>query len=309
MQILTGARAARALASPDFEVVPYAARTRGLSDRLGLDLDAVLRAFDHIPLCLNGDRHAAQRAVVARLVSEGRARLTADLPGLVADRFAGLARPGEVDLMSAAILPIVGDVVSALSGVDCPADPASLLSRVFSATMGVARRRRLNGELAALWQRLEAAFPDDPPDRIGGRLALVVLGRDALVGTLAQALQAHFRALDGAPLSNRVLDRVPTHTGVPYIDRIARTAQPGLATGEALRCDLTGWEAGAEADRLRFFGVGAHLCLGRALALDLFGALSDFLARQPGRVEVTCYRLREDDVFLCPDRFDIRVLA
>ena len=300
------------LASPEFDVVPYAGRYAALAARLGLDFGAILDMLGHIPLCLSGADHAAQRQDVARLLGETRSRVQAALPGLAARHLAPLARPGEVELMEAAVLPLVDEVIALLVGIPTGLPADTLISRVFSQAIGVAQRRRLEAEAAGLAARLAAAFPDEAPLRRGSRLALAVLGRDALIGTVARSLHAHVAGLDGAPLSARPMPEVPSHTGVPYIDRMARAdtrlGDRPVAAGEGVRCALASLEGGAEADRLRFFGAGPHVCLGRPLALELFAAISAHVAGLSVRVEILDYRLRRDDVFALPEVFKVRIV-
>ncbi len=303
--------AARALASPAFDVVPFSGRYRALGNRLKLDFSAITFALDHIPLNLRGEDHAAQRAEAARLIAEARPGLAAALPGIVARRFGCLAVPGQHELMREAVIPAIDDMTEVLAGLAPGLAADSMISRVFSQKIGVAQRRRMEAELAALIGRVRAAFPGDDEARIGVRLALIVLGRDATIGTLARSLAAFFGALDGRPLSAAALPVPPTHTGVPYIDRecVAETTLDGrtFAGGEVLRCRLSGLEGGGDPDRQRFFGMGAHVCLGRSVALDLFGALRDHLAGLETRVRVTEHAMRDCDVFVLPERMTVEV--
>lgn len=311
MHTVLRSEATEVLSSRDFRVFPYIEGYEGLAERLKLDFGSILWTLGHIPLCLDGDDHAAQRADVARLIAERRTEVQARLPALTQAHLAVLHRPGVHDAMAEIVLPCVDGVIDALAGVPLDLPQDALVSRIFSRMMGVARRKRLEAELASVIAQIRAAYPDDPPLRIGSRVALVVLGRDAMIGTLGRSLHAYFVATDG-----RRLDEVPdgfrlTHTGVPYIDRQARCpTQVGLrdvAKDEALRCLLKSLEDGPEDDRMRFFGMGGHLCLGRAVALDVFAAMADALARCPMRVAVTDFALREDDVFAFPSTFNIRV--
>jgi hypothetical protein len=305
--------ATEVLASPDFGVFPYIAGYQGLADRLKLDFGSIIWAMNHIPLCLDGADHAAQRADVARLIGERRNDLLACLPDMARQRLAGLSDPGAHDVMAEIVLPCVDTVIDALAGVTLDLPQDALVSRIFSRMMGVARRRRLEAELASVIAQIRDAYPQDPPLRIGSRVALVVLGRDALIGTLARSLHAHFLRAADQRLTDVPGRLSPSHTGVPYIDRQARCAtQVGgqdVAEGEALRCVLKSLEDGPEAERMRFFGIGLHLCIGRAVALDLFAALAEVLALVPTRVTVTEFVLREDDVFAFPETFTIVVSA
>lgn len=313
MLSVRGNAAVQVLASPAFAAVPYAARYDALAERLKLDFSAIIFSLSHLPLGLRGLEHAAQRADVARLMAERRGALAAALPGIVARSFACLNVPGEHEVMAAAIVPCVDAVIGEMVGMPPDLAADSLVSRVFSQKIGVAQRRRLEGELARLIARLVEAFPGESDERIGSRLTLVVLGRDSLFGTLGNSLRALFDQADGRALSGFRLAVPPSHTGVPYIDReaVADTAVSGrlVENGTVVRCMLDSLEGADDAARLRFFGHGAHLCLGRAAALDLFGVLAEHLAGLSARVRVLEVVPRDCDVFSIPDKFIIEVEA
>lgn len=311
IRIVNSSDATAVLASPDFDVVRYGDRYGQLAERLGLDFDAIRFALDHIPLCLRGEDHAAQRARIGRIIAENRPALIAAMPAMLDQGLACLAEPGEHDVMAHCIGPIVDGTISALCGSATGLTPDTLVSRVFSQSLGIAKRQRMEAEMAALRDRMVAAFPGLAPQDLGARLALAILGHDALVGTLARSIHAHIDACAGGPLNARPFDKIPTHTGVPYIDREALTqATVGGQThapGDHLRCQIGSLEAEGPAERMRFFGAGAHVCLGKPLSLELLGGIRDRLARMTTRVTITDYRLRKDDVFLLPETFTITV--
>lgn len=299
------------LGRADFSVVPYRDRYSALAERLGLDFGGILFALDHIPLCLDGPEHSAQRADVARLIVERKAIVTEALPGIVEAGFAPLAVHGDHDLVDEVVLPCVDGLISTMVGVDLNLGRDSLVSRIFSQSMGVARRRRLEREVTEMIESIRVAHPGDSPLRLGSRIALSILGRDALTGTLALSLNHILERAGGRRLNELSHSAFPTHTGVPYIDRQARCPVrvdgADVARGEVLRCLLQSLEIEDEAARLRFFGAGMHVCLGRPVTLDLFEQVAARLSSLPVRVAVTELRLRDDDVFACPDEMIVRV--
>ncbi len=82
-----------------------------------------------------------------------------------------------------------------------------------------------------------------------------------------------------------------------------------VAQAEVLRCRLQSLEAEDEAARLRFFGAGQHVCLGRATSLDLFEKIVAHLRSLPVRVDDLVLTLRDDDVFAYPEILEASVLA
>lgn len=313
MQVLVQEDAVAALAERSLAVVPYRERWDALAEHLGVDFGAVAAALDGLPLCLRGEAHLARRTEVARLIAERRGVALEAMEGIVRARFGRLRRAGPCDMMEEVVLPCVDDLLAVLSGLPIGAGGDSLMSRLFSESMGVAKRRRLNAEVEACRALVGETFPREPQARHDARLTLLILGRDALIGTLGLSLRDHFERLGGLPLSSLALPTVPTHTGVPFVDRQA-TADLSLrgraiGAGETVRVGLDGFQGMAEEWRHRFFGGGRHLCLGRPLTLALMERISAMLSTLDMRVEVTRFELRKDDVFAFPGAFRIVIAA
>lgn len=305
-----GSDAAAVLGNPQFIPVDYAVRYQDLSAKLQLDFSNILFAFAHIPLTLSGSAHRACRASMARRIQPSQKHLAPIIPELVRAHFDPIATPGDVDVMQDCVHPFVNAVMTQMSGVPTHLD-LSLVSRIFSANMGVAKRRRLEAQLSAARAELERLYPDEGPDDLGERLALVVLGKDALLGTLARTLHHHFDRAKGKPLCEADLARGPTRTGVPFIDRqaISETAVGAnrCHTGDVVRCHLETLEKENDFGHERFFGKGEHLCLGRRISLVIFQEMAEFLGTLPVRIETKEFELRKDDVFRLPETFVVRV--
>ena len=58
---------------------------------------------------------------------------------------------------------------------------------------------------------------------------------------------------------------------------------------------------------MRFWGFGAHLCLGRKLSLQIWRGITTELLTLAPVVTVTRYGLLRDDVFAIPGTFEIEV--
>ena len=302
---------AEILKARDLDVVPYAPRVGALADRLGLDLSATLDALNAVPLCLPRDRHSEARRDMAGLIAAQAEPLRAALPGLVARHFAPLTRPGRVDAMAGVVAPAVAEVISILVGMSVTVEEGSHISRIFSQTLGVARRKRMDEELARLQRRLRDQFPAADDRTLGLKLSLLILGRDAMMGTFGCSLEDMARRAGGG-WSALAWPETPPRTGVPYIDRIAlgdvTVGGRPVDKGETIRAALADYEK-ADDPRLRlsFFGAGAHLCLGRALSLEIWRELGAFLAASPARPRVTAFALRRDDVFQIPESFEMEI--
>ncbi|SDY66908.1 hypothetical protein [Citreimonas salinaria] len=300
------------LRSRHVDVVPYAARVRALSERLGVDFSSTLYAYDTVPLCQQRDAHAAMRRETAELIAARTGALRAAIPGLIDAHCAVLCGPGRVDVMRTVLAPLVSDALSVL--VEAPLDPDEdeHVSRVFSQAMGVAKRRKVEDALTGLRARLREALPEAEERVLGLKLALAILGRDAMLGTFACTLHDLVAGLDGAPWSALDWPDMPTRTGVPFVDRVAlqdvSVDGEAVDAGGSIRAQLDVYETAADPrDRLAFFGAGAHTCLGRALTLDLWRAFASMLARSGARPRVADYALRRDDVFHIPQTFVLEI--
>ena len=152
------------------------------------------------------------------------------------------------------------------------------------------------------------AFPDADDLVCGMKLSLARLGRDALMGTLGCSLHQVIAQGEGRAFDQIYWPQLPPRTGVPYIDRMAlcpvsvagKTYEPGAV----LRGDLARLEQSDDARApMSFFGAGAHLCLGRAISLDLWKVMMVALRTSGARARVQHYSLRRDDVFHVPETF------
>ena len=299
---------AAVLTSPVLDVTPFADRVEALAARTGLDFSATIFALRALPLATPRGPHGPMRRAMAAAMAPRLPLLRERLPDIVAERFAVLARPGEVEMMDEVVVPVVGDALAILSGVEVAPGDCTLVSRIFSEILGPSRRLRLEGEIRSLRARIEAAFPEAGEAEVGQRLALVILGRDALIGTLARSLGALFE--EGAPFAALDWPEVPPRTGVPFIDRVAVAdgvvSGGAVSTGQSIRASLQMHETGL-GEALGFFGAGAHLCLGRTPALDIWREVGRHVRTLPGRPEIVEFRLRKDDVFAFPETFRLRV--
>lgn len=300
------------LSARDVDVADYAGRYANLQERLGVDFSFILRSMNYVPPCVAADRHRNVRAEIAELIGEGQAGLKAELPALVADALCCLRQEGEHDLLGGGLVPLVQEVLGRLSGLSLSRQREnSLISHLFSQSIGIARRRRMEDEYRELWEAIADAHPHEPEPRRGARLALVILGFDATVGTLACSLYELISAAPGL-MGRLPFAKWPVATGVPYVDRRA-TADFALngqefASGESLRVNLDGGGEGhPHRDPALLFGAGAHSCLGRSLALSLWSAVGHGVRAMPGSIRVVDYGLSKNDVFRIPDRFQVRV--
>ncbi len=313
--VVSGARDCEAmLMSPNLQVSPYRPAYEDMARRNpDYAFPNLIFAFKYIPMCLNGEEHKASRRRFAEYIASRKPAMTAIAPQLVDRWFDGIEHRQTVELMSEAIEPLVKDVLGALNGTD--AEGRALIrsaSAVFDRMMGKKRRRDLDNELAKIRVLIRKGIgPDGSEDDEGLRLSLFILGNDALAGSIGESLHRIFVANKGRRLSEIDYPETPIATSVAFVERFVGNAFKyrgvTLGKGERLRIMLQSFEYSAdEADRLRMFGAGMHVCLGRQLSLDIWTRLVERLSRIDARVEVLDYELREEDyVFTHPSKLSI----
>lgn len=302
-----------ALTSSQFDVVDYAGRYASLARALKLDFSHIMRTLRYIPACVEAAHHGPLRRQIGELIAE-RQTLARNLTPLILDQLlARLHHPGAHELVTTVLRPYIEKTLRILSGIELDETTLdqALLSALFSQGAGIARRRRLNAQLGTVWQWLDQVYAAEPESRRGVRLALIVLGSDATLGTLADSLHAALPRRR-APFSELEFAAAPTHTGVPYVDRRAVTS--GTTGGQVWAADavarlqLNIFEANALADeRHRFFGAGAHTCLGRAIATKMWVTLGQALRDLPGEVEVESLTWARSDVLRIPQEFWVKI--
>lgn len=295
---------AKVLGSRAFVPVNYAERHRALGAHLGFDVSEIVAAIDHIPLCQHGEAHLASRKRIAKLMAESVGQATDFIDNEVPEMVSRLLSTGPHDVMAEFVNPCVNRLISTNIGIPLELSDDTLVSRIFSQATGVAKRRRMNAELRNLRALIAKELPHLTDTGVGDRLALCILGTDALRGTLGRSLQAVF--------AGTVHTTTFPRTGVPYIDREVRQACPvdGVVhpAQAILRARLDQLEDSVNPEnRNRFFGYGAHVCLGRKIALALWAQVQSSINDNKTAVEITTFKLRRDDVFYNPERFEIEV--
>lgn len=291
---------ASVLASGDFEVADAAAQYRAIGERTGADFSAVVAALDHIPLVKEGEAHRRLRDEMAAVIAAGAKRAEPRLREDLAAHFkARLVDGATLDLVEDFALPAYVSLFSVLLGVDPAEIREGQVSEVFDRYISLNRRKRLERNMRATLHRLQGSgtLASVPPELA---LAMTILGRDALVGSLAMALWHEFSRGAGTRLSEFAWPTTLGSTAVPFIERLAvRDTTIGdvpVSAGARVRLyfDATSREtSGADAGLL--FGKGRHLCLGKPLAQIAWRVVTRLLAACPLRPLPQRFEFRTGD--------------
>lgn len=307
----------RLLASPHTRTHTYSQDYAALEKRLGIDFSNVLLAFLHIPMCLHDEEHRNARRLVAEHMSARRDELSAWIAGSLATHLKALHHEGEVELVRQVLEPLIVGVSEPLTDIP-PAVAADCrtVSTIFDKSIGPRKRQRIDEELGRMRAAIMSKLgPDATEQDVGLRLALAILGRDTLLGTLGESLHRILSANPGCRLNEIDYPQMPPETGVPYVERIAaepfHDRETRFNTGDRIRIYLQAFAySGSSRDRARIFGVGSHLCLGKALSLDLWNGITSCLRGIPLHADIVSHEFRTGDyVFLCPAHLRVRLHA
>ncbi len=301
------------LSNPVLYPAPALEHYRNMPPGFGEAFASVAFAFEHIPLSMYNERHVAARREASTFIAGRHHAIRAWAEGELPLHLQPLAQPGRVELMDKVIKPLVRGLFAVIIDTDLP-DHLRLdhVSHVFDKSIGMSRRVRLEADMAQLEAHLRERLSDMNEGQIGMRLGLLVVGKDALVGTLAESLSELFRDNEDTSLDRIEFPRMPHRTAVPFVERIASApvsvAGLDLAEGDRVRVVLQTYSHGPSNEHHRYFGAGAHACLGRTLSLELWSAIAALLSRQTSRVRVLDYQLAADSyVFNVPTRFEVEV--
>ncbi len=212
----------RLLASPDARPATYSDDYAVLEKRLGIDFSNVLLAFLHIPMCLHEEEHRKARRRVAEHLAARRSDLSAGITQGLRVHLKPLQQEGEVEAVQQVLEPLILSVTERIT--DIPAVVAAdcrAVSTIFDKSIGPRKRQRIDAELGRMRAAIVSKLgPSTSDDAVGLRLALAILGRDTLLGTLGESLYSIFAANQGRRLNEINYPPVPPETGVPYIERI-----------------------------------------------------------------------------------------
>ena len=265
------------------------------------------------PLLNEGELHVAMRRRMAAFLAKRRAPLQAVI-GEISDRhLKRLATDAETDLVADCCLPLVRDYFSALVGAEAPVPFTPVtLTRIFDHWLGLGAIRQIEQGIvdlrAFVAKTCAASVAAEGEDLI---VALLIVGRDSLLATLAESLSATLAQNAGGPCADMDFGEHPVETGVAIAERVAIepvvAGEATIAKGERVRLYLQSLNYSDKVSVQRLvFGAGAHSCLGRQLSLDLWPAVTDAVrrfGRTPDSVDKTYL---SNHIFVMPKKVTIR---
>lgn len=263
-----------------------------LQSRYKRQFPNLLFAAGCIPLLLEGQVHREVRRGLADLVSQGRVRTTQAMPDLMARYIAPLERAPNPEWIAGHLAPLVNELLGHMCGCRAPLPfPQMVLTRMFDRFVSLAALTEAEMMVGELRQTVAQSEPGLDPAHV---VALLVLGRDSLVGALGTSLHTVLRQNEGRRFAEIAFPEFPPETGVAVADRIAAAAitvgTQTISPGERVRMYFQPIsDAGSAVSRNSLFGAGVHSCLGRPISIDVWRVMIETLGRFSCRVaSVAC---------------------
>lgn len=287
---------------------------QAVSRRFGENFPNTEFLVRHMPLMNEGENHLSMRRRMAAFLSARRLPMQEPMRRIVAERLAPLTTEGEHELIAACLLPLVRAFFTEMvqSAETVPFQQLTI-TRIFDRFLGLSALRQIETELT----ELRAIIARNCPHAVAAGeedmlIELFTLGRDSLLATISESLAVVFATNVGKKLAAIDFPDHPNETGVAIAERMA--AEPivvggvTIPAGDWVRLYLHSLNYSDRADVQKLvFGVGAHACIGRQLALDLWPMITARIAALPWTIAATDRTYLRNQTFTMPANVTVRL--
>jgi hypothetical protein len=262
----------------------------------------LIYAMNCIPLLLNGQVHHEVRRSLAEIISGGRSRVLAALPDLMNRHLAPLDQEDNAEWVSARLSALAGEVLSLTCNCPHPLPyPKLVLTRMFDRFVSLSALGEAEKHLSELRRTLTETVPGLNQGHV---VALLVLGRDSILSTLATALHEILRVNQGRRFADIEFPDFPPETGVAVAERVA-TAEitvgtQTIAAGDRVRMYFQPISDMGSTNKQVLFGAGVHSCLGRPISLDVWRAMIETLKGFSSRLVSVACEYESNTMFVIP---------
>lgn len=292
----------------DFHVADYIAGFRAINEKLGVDFATTINVLSHSPVVWEGTKHREARKKSALWIKQHLdAAVRAFDERLQSTLKYVSERQAEFDLMQECIGPAINASMHALSDVVTDSfDSEESCSQIFDRLLSLNRRKRLNTKLE---KALESAPASCTQASRYFQASLTTVGSDSILGGLAESVIDHLEKNVETRLCDILWSDKISRTSVPYVERIcARDCElegQKIKAGNRIRIYLFPFER-TEPDSL--FGMGKHVCLGKALTLEIWKILTGQLSEIPKVMRVCRVDYRKSDyLFRTPTKLKVKI--
>jgi hypothetical protein len=278
------------------------ANIKMLETRYKRQFPNLIYAMGCIPLLLNGQVHHETRRSLAEIVSGGRSRVLAALPELMGRHIVPLDRESNAEWVSARLSPLVGEVLGLMCNCPHPLPyPKLVLTRMFDRFVGLSALGEAEKHLGQLRRTIAETAPDVDQAHV---IALLVLGRDSILSTLATALHAILRENQGKRFADIEFPEFPPETGVAVAERVAAAeitvGTQTIAVGDRVRMYFQPISDMDSTNKQALFGAGVHSCLGRPISLDVWRTMIETFKGFTSRLILVACEYESNTMFVIP---------
>jgi hypothetical protein len=304
------------LRNPALVCEEIAGSVTAVAERYGETFPNMELVVRGMPLMNEGETHLRMRRRMAAFLAARRAPLLAVLPTIVGRNLAPLASPGKIELVGDCLLPLVREFFTTLTGSSEPVPFQQVtITRIFDRYLSLKTMQKIEAELAALRVTIARGCPTavaaGEEDLF---LNLFILGRDSLLGTLAESMAMTLAGNIGQRLDRIAYPDHPNETGVAIAERVATSpisiGDVEIARGDWVRLYLQSLNY---SDRIAIqrlvFGAGAHSCVGRQLALDLWPLVTGRFAASALTVAKLEHDYLKNHTFVMPAHVRLELVA
>jgi hypothetical protein len=295
-----------------FHVVDYGSVADIIMERTGIDLSSTKLLFTEIPLANEGKKHNALRRLMAHAIADREETASESFRLRLVDlgqHFISVNEP--VNLMDKFFIPPIESFINGLVGSsNVHRFVTDSISSVFGRTLSLNRRKTIDVEISQLLKWLGQT--DELQVQPGVALAMMVLGKDSLIGSLSCSLHTVLNANFAVRFFDIDWPKLIPITGVPYFERIATENitidDRPFDKGDRVRLyfDACPRLVGSPEESL-YFGAGRHMCLGKRMSQRLWQLLVDYLSHLKLRASVKDFQFRPNDlIFNYPAHFVVQ---
>ncbi len=252
-----------------------------IATSFGRDFKNIRFVSQHMPLFHDGVHHKKLRKLAAVYLQEVADALKAfedDAAQLVESLF---LQKGPHELISELVIPIMEKLSYALTELEY--SPG--LIAIMSGNNSLKATLKIEETFARINAQAKARFPDESDEKRGVRLVFATLGADPLGAALARSFDALFAGMKNQPIAE--LNWAPQYaaTGPSTAIRQCKHAPVNLSDAAQdvafFEVDFDPFLEDEGATRNHIFGVGAHACVGRGLALSLWAQVIEGMKSNP----------------------------
>ncbi|MHA3915924.1 hypothetical protein [Halovulum sp. GXIMD14793] len=291
------------LRHPDVEVLDFRQILPVIEEKTGVDLSGATEMFGAIALGMSGEELAAARREQMLILKQNTPAALDRFSTSVKEGLAHLLKDGGGNLVTTVTHPAGRDMMLALSGVDAETGtPEFSLSQIFDRYLSLGKRRRINAIVSEIISETSERMPRHEAVT---RTALSVIGADSIIGALGVSFLHDAERNPGKRLSEFEWSPDMARTSVPYADRFAAAdidiAGKQIKKGDRLRLYYDSLGMAACPQHRDYYGIGAHVCLGKAISMRAWTIFCETLSRVDlvPQIERVTYR-RGDCVFNFP---------